>query len=120
MLKGAGPTYTTTDVSPSRGVPYYKLVAEEISAYLTQSEGVPAVDALRRGDLHEYQTPAQLILGKSLVKSTVTGDVFEGVVPDPIAYAPPPRISGRSALRHFGGTGKPVVVLSPLLESARR
>jgi hypothetical protein len=88
MLKGAGPTYTTTDVSPSRGVPYYKLVTEEISSYLTQSEGVPAQQALARGDLHEYQTPVQLILGKSLVKSTVTGDVFEGVVPGPIPYTP--------------------------------
>ena len=64
-------------------------MTEEISAYLTQGEGVPAVEALASGDLHQYQTPAQLIFGKSLVKSTVTGDVFEGVVAGPILYAPP-------------------------------
>ena len=88
MLNGAGPVYTTTGVSPARGVPYYKLVTKEISAYLTQGEGVPAVEALKRGDLHQYITPAQLVFGKALVRSSVTGDVFEGVVPGPLPYTP--------------------------------
>lgn len=89
FLAGAGPTYVTTDVSPSRGVPYYKLVAEEVSSYLTQSEGLPAERALAKGDLHEYHQPVQLIMGKSLVKSTTTGDVFEGIVPEGIPFTPP-------------------------------
>ena len=99
FLQGAGPTYVTTDVSPSRGVPYYKLGAEEISSYLTQSEGLPATMALAKGDLHEYHQPVQLIMGKSLVKSTTTGDVFEGVVPKPIPFAPP---RGYQAESHQG------------------
>jgi hypothetical protein len=65
------------------------MVAEEVSFYLTQSEGLPAKKALAEGDLHAYQRPVQLIFGKSLVKSSITGDVFEGVVPKPIPYAPP-------------------------------
>jgi LmbE family N-acetylglucosaminyl deacetylase len=88
FLKGAGPLYLTTGVSLSRGVPYYRLVAEEVSIYLTQSEGLPTQRAVSEGDLQAYQQPVQLILGKSLVKSSVTGDVFEGVVPGPAPYAP--------------------------------
>ncbi len=99
FLEGAGPTYVTTDVSPSRGVPYYKLSAEEISSYLTQGEGVPAQEALAKGDLHEYHQPVQLIMGKSLVKSSKTGDVFEGVVPNSIPYVPAP---GYQAESHKG------------------
>jgi hypothetical protein len=89
----------TTDVSPSRGVPYYKLSAEEISSYLTQGEGLPAQRALAEGDLHQYHQPVQLIMGKSLVKSTTTGDVFEGVVPGAIPFAPP---RGYQAESHQG------------------
>jgi LmbE family N-acetylglucosaminyl deacetylase len=88
FLKGAGPTYTTTDVSPTRRVPYYRMVAEENSFYLSQDEGFPAKRALAKGDLHNYQEPVRLIFGKSLVKSTITGDVFEGVEPGPIPFAP--------------------------------
>lgn len=99
FLQGAGPTYVITDVSPSRGVPYYKLVAEEVSTYLTQSEGLPAERAIAKGDLHEYHQPVQLIMGKSLVKSTTTGDVFESVVPEAIPFAPP---RGYQAESHQG------------------
>jgi LmbE family N-acetylglucosaminyl deacetylase len=88
FLSGAGPTYVTTDVSPARGVPYYRLSAEEISSYITQGEGIPAQRALAKGNLDEYHQPVQLIMGKSLVKSTSTGDVFEGVVPEAIPFAP--------------------------------
>jgi len=89
FLKGVGPTYTITDVSPSRGVPYSKLVAEEVSTYLTQGEGIPAQKAVAAGDVSAYKQPVQLILGKSFVKGTTTGDVFEGVTPESIPYAPP-------------------------------
>jgi LmbE family N-acetylglucosaminyl deacetylase len=87
FLKDAGPLYLTTDIAPSRGVPYYKLVAEEASFYLTQTVGRPSQKALVDDDLHAYQQPVQLIFGKSSVKSSVTGDVFEGVVPGPVPYA---------------------------------
>jgi len=88
FLQGAGPTYSTTDVSPSRHIPYSRMVAEENSFYLTQFEGRPAQRALAKGDLHNYEEAVPLIFGKSLVKSTITGDVFEGVVPEPIPFAP--------------------------------
>jgi hypothetical protein len=86
FLKGAGPMYLTTDLSPARAVPYYRLVAEEVSHHLTQT-GASARKALAEGDFHSYQQPVQLVLGKSNVEASVMGDVFEGVRPEPIAFA---------------------------------
>jgi len=89
FTEGQGPVYSTTDVSPARHVPYYKLLAQEESFFLTQpGVGLPAKKALAQGDLHEYQQPEHFILGKSLVKCSTTGDIFEGVVPSPIPFAP--------------------------------
>ena len=91
FLEGKGPKYTTTDVSPSRGVPYYRLAAEEMSFHLTQGDsGQLAREALAKGDFKEFIQPQLLVLGKSLVKSSTTGDVFEGVAPGMEPFAPVP------------------------------
>ena len=89
MLQGVGPTYLANGVSPARGIPYSRIVAQEVSYYLSQSEGLPAKQALASGDLRTYETPVQLIFGKSSVKSSVTGDVFEGVTSGPAPFSPP-------------------------------
>lgn len=90
FLEGQGPKYETTDVSPSRHVPYYRLAAESMAFHLTQGDtGQMAKQALAKGDFRYFEQPIRLILGKSLVKSTSTGEIFAGVVPRPLAYAPP-------------------------------
>ncbi len=89
FLEGKGPQFSTTTVSPARCVPYYLLAAEEQSFHLTQDDtGQAAKAALASQDFHAFQPPARFILGKSLVKTTTTGDIFEGVVPGPIPFAP--------------------------------
>ncbi|MCW5978704.1 MAG: PIG-L family deacetylase [Bryobacteraceae bacterium] len=88
FLEGAGPKYLTTDISPSRKVPYSAIVARQNSFYLTQSEGLPALRALASGNYENYEAPVHLVLGRSLVKSSVTGDVFEGIAPGPVPFAP--------------------------------
>jgi len=91
FLEGKGPRYETTGVSPSRGVPYYKLAAEEMSFHLTQGDtGQLATQAIAKGDFKYFEQPVLLLLGKSLVKSSVTGDILEGVASAGSAFAPVP------------------------------
>jgi len=90
FLIGKGPEYNTTDVSPSKNAPYYKLAAEEMAYHLTQDDtGQLAKHALETGDFTYFKQPIRLALGKSLVASSITGDVFEGITPGAIPYAPP-------------------------------
>jgi LmbE family N-acetylglucosaminyl deacetylase len=87
FLRGTGPEYSTADVSPSRHVSYGHIAAEEQVFYLTQ-EGSLGKDALGKGDFRDFEQPVHFIFGKSLVKSSVTGDIFEGVVPGALPFAP--------------------------------
>jgi len=100
FMKGKGPEYSVTGVSASRHVPYYRLKAVETSFYQTQiDEGEIAKKALETGDFNAFRDPEQLLLGKSFVGGTATGDVLEGVVAGPIAYAP---VRGYQALERTG------------------
>lgn len=92
FMKGQGPAYSATDVSLSRHVAYARLAAEECAFHLTQGDtGQMASKALANNDLHYFEQPVRLILGKSHVESQTTADLFQGVVPDGIAYHPAPR-----------------------------
>jgi LmbE family N-acetylglucosaminyl deacetylase len=87
---GRGPTYPTEDESPSKKTPYYKIAAEEMSFHLTQDDsGQFAAAAIKKGDFTFFRRPEVLIIGKSLVESSATGDVFEGITPAPIPYSGP-------------------------------
>jgi LmbE family N-acetylglucosaminyl deacetylase len=98
FMKGQGPTYSATDVSPSRHVTYARLAAEECAFYLTQDDsGQMARKALAKNDLHVFEQPARLIFGKSHVKSEVTADIFDGVAPEGIGFRPPAPVIPREA-----------------------
>jgi LmbE family N-acetylglucosaminyl deacetylase len=91
FLEGQGPRYDPSAMSPAKRVSYARLAAEEMAYHLTQGDaGQLAAEALRRGDLKAFERPVQLIFGKSLVGSSRTGDVMEGITGKPIAYAPAP------------------------------
>ena len=88
---GKGPRYSSDDESPAKKVPYYKIAAEEMSFHLTQDDtGQMAVAAIQKGDYTYFRQPVLLITGKSLVKSSMTGDMFEGIAPGTIPFSPPP------------------------------
>ncbi len=91
FLIGKGPEYNTTDISPSKHAPYYKLAAEEMAYHLTQDDtGQLAKHALAKGDFTYFKQPVRLALGKSaLANTSVTGDILEGITPGAIPYAPP-------------------------------
>ena len=80
FLKGKGPEYSASEISPSRKIPYSQVAAEAWSHYQTQNDFTDA-------QLKEFtETPVRFIWGKSLVGGTPNGDIFEGITPTPIAY----------------------------------
>jgi LmbE family N-acetylglucosaminyl deacetylase len=86
---GKGPEYSATAMSASRHVPYSHLKALEASFHLTQiGIGADGKKALETGNFSEYEGPEYFILGKSLVKSEVTGDILDGIVTGPLPFAP--------------------------------
>ncbi|HEX9309899.1 MAG TPA: PIG-L family deacetylase [Gemmatimonadaceae bacterium] len=87
FMKGKGPEYSMTGVSPSQHVSYARLAAKELSFHRTQYGDEPA-KALATNNLHDYEQPLPFVLAKSLIGGAVTGDIMEGVGSRPIAFAP--------------------------------
>ena len=87
FLKGKGPEYSMTAVSPSQHVSYARLAAKELSFHRTQYGDEPA-DALAASNLHDYEQPLPFVLAKSLIGGAVTGDIMDGVGAAAIAFAP--------------------------------
>jgi LmbE family N-acetylglucosaminyl deacetylase len=80
FLKGNGPEYPTSELSPSRKISYSQVAAEAWSHYRTQNDFTDA-------QLRQFtEAPVRFIFGKSSVGGTVTSDVFEGITPGQIAY----------------------------------
>jgi LmbE family N-acetylglucosaminyl deacetylase len=95
-----GPHYSTEEDSASKKTPYYKIAAEEMSFHLTQDDtGQMAAAAIAKGDYTYFRQPVLLILGKTLVGGSITGDIFEGITGDPISFAPHP---GYKAVKRSG------------------
>ncbi len=84
-VKADGPALDLMAVSPSRKVPYVQLAAELMAPHLTQGDVSQAALAARQsGDytpVRNMLKDYQLIFGKSVVKSSPTGDLFEGISP---------------------------------------
>ena len=87
FLKGKGPEYSMTAVSPSQHVSYARLAAKELSFHRTQYGDEPA-KALAASNLHDYEQPLPFVLAKSLIGGAVTGDIMDGVGAAAIAFAP--------------------------------
>jgi len=87
FLKGKGPEYSMTAISPSQRVSYARIAAKELSFHRTQYGDVPARD-LATNNLRNYEQPLPFVLAKSLVGGAVTGDIMDGVGSGAIAFAP--------------------------------
>jgi hypothetical protein len=87
FLKGKGPEYSMTAMSPSQRVSYARLAAKELSFHRTQYGDEPAKD-LATNNLRNYEQPLPFLLAKSLVSGAVTGDIMDGVASRAIPFAP--------------------------------
>jgi LmbE family N-acetylglucosaminyl deacetylase len=95
IIKGKGPQYPTTAISPSHHLPYWRVSMDVFRFHLTQyrsyieklqSLNDEQLEKLAGADQDGWSTPVELVFGKSLVQSTPTGDVFEGVQAAPLAF----------------------------------
>ena len=105
FMDGRGPSYDGSEVSPSRKAPYAYFALRAASFHRSQFAGFltpPLLDAIAREDVKgaleivEKQRGGRrertrLLLGKSLVGGSATGDVFENVRTGPIPFSPPQR-----------------------------
>lgn len=91
FFAGQGPEYSSKEISPARKVSYGRLAAESLTSHMTQGGG-DAKRALAQNTLDglehpiPFMQPVRLIMGKSLLHSAMTDDVFQGVVVDGIPY----------------------------------
>ncbi|HEV2277473.1 MAG TPA: PIG-L family deacetylase [Acidobacteriaceae bacterium] len=81
FLKGHGPTYLATDISPSKHVPYSELNRLAWKDYATQ------IDFDEQALRAYTDAPEYLVLGKTLVSAPAEADVFAGIDGKPIPYA---------------------------------
>jgi LmbE family N-acetylglucosaminyl deacetylase len=95
FIKGKGPQYPTTAISPSHHMPYWRVSIDTFRFHLTQyrnyieklqSLNDEQLEKLAAADQDGWATPVELVFGKSLVQSSPTGDVFEGVQAQPLPF----------------------------------
>ncbi len=86
FVKGKGPEYSMTAVSPTQQVSYARLAAKELSFHRTQYGDAPA-QALAKNDLRDFEQPLPFVLAKSLVGGAVTGDIMAGATTGAIPFA---------------------------------
>jgi LmbE family N-acetylglucosaminyl deacetylase len=87
FMKGKGPEYSMTAISPSQHMSYARLAAREENFHRTQY-GDEAAQALATNNLKDFEMPLPFVLAKSLVGGVATADILEGVGGPPIAFAP--------------------------------
>jgi len=91
QFKDSGPTYITTEISPTHNLPYWRLAMDSFSFHMTQYRSY--IEGLSKKKPEEQKSdwgdPVGLIFGKSLVGGSRTGDVFEGIIPAPIPFGRP-------------------------------
>jgi LmbE family N-acetylglucosaminyl deacetylase len=87
FLKGKGPEYSMTAMSPSQRVSYARLAAKELSFHRTQYGDEPA-KALATNNLRDFEQPLPFVLAKSLVGAAVTADIMDGAGSGAIPFAP--------------------------------
>ncbi|HTM17075.1 MAG TPA: PIG-L family deacetylase [Terracidiphilus sp.] len=85
--EGTGPSFDMKAMSPTRHLSYAQIEADEQTYYMTQ-EGQLGVDAVKAKNFKTFEYPVRLIFAKSLVRASVTGDVFEGVRAAGVPFKP--------------------------------
>ncbi|PYO10753.1 MAG: hypothetical protein DMD30_02005 [Gemmatimonadetes bacterium] len=87
FMKGKGPEYSMTAVSPSQHLSYARIAAKELSFHRTQYGDRPAND-LATNNLRDYEQPLPFVLAKSLVGGVATADIMDRVGSGQIPFAP--------------------------------
>jgi LmbE family N-acetylglucosaminyl deacetylase len=99
QFKGKGPSYPVTAISPKRSLPYWRIAMDAFRFHRTQYNSyIEKLDKmsdeqlakLAGSDQDGWASPLQFIFGKSVVPSSPTADVLEGINLGSIGYVRPP------------------------------
>lgn len=108
LFKGKGPEYPTSAISPTRHLPYWRIAMDTFRFHRTQYRSyIEKLDAMNEEQLKKiaaadqdgWDSPVDLVFGKSNVPGSVIGDIFEGLVPGGIPFVRP---AGAAPAQHSG------------------
>src|SRR6266478_3763116 len=95
IFRGRGPDYSVKEISKSSKQPYWRMALDSFRAHQTQAKSF--LDKLAQMDEAQIEKMAtsdggwtdalHFVLGKSLVRGSVTGDVFDSITPGAIPFA---------------------------------
>src|SRR6202521_3100143 len=95
IFRGKGPEYSVKDISKSGKQAYWRMALESFRAHETQAKAY--LDSLAKMDEAQIEKLAlspdgwgdaqRFVLGKSLVGGSVTGEIFENIMPGAIPFA---------------------------------
>jgi LmbE family N-acetylglucosaminyl deacetylase len=95
IFREKGPRYSVKEISKSAKQAYWRAALESFRKHETQAKAF--IDSLAKMDDAQIEKMATsdfwsdgigFVLGKSLVGGSVTGDVFEGITPAAVPFAP--------------------------------
>jgi LmbE family N-acetylglucosaminyl deacetylase len=94
LFRGLGPEYSVKEVSKSNKHPYWRIALDGYLAHETQSKSMgDSLRAMNDAQLEKLMTSEgywsealRFVRGRSLVGGTATGDIFENVTGEEIAF----------------------------------
>jgi len=95
IFRGRGPEYSVRDLSKSTKLPYWRMALNSFFMHQTQAKSyIDSIGTMSDAQIEklatsEWSDAQHFVRGKTLVDGSVTGDIFEGITPKAIPFAPP-------------------------------
>ena len=97
LFRGLGPEYPVKDISKSSKHAYWRMALDSFRWHETQAKSfIDSIAHMNDAQLEKLATSdwgdaQHFVRGRSLVGGSLTGDIFDGITPDAVAFAPPDR-----------------------------
>src|ERR1700687_3952010 len=97
IFRGKGPEYSVKEISTSSKQPHWRMALDSLRPHQTQAKSfLDKIAQMDEAQIEKFATSdggwtdtLHFVLGKSLVGSSVAGDVFDGITPGAIPFARP-------------------------------
>jgi LmbE family N-acetylglucosaminyl deacetylase len=113
IFRGLGPEYPVTDISKSSRHAYWRMALDSFRLHETQAKSfIDSIANMSDAQLEKLATSnwgdvQHFVRGRSLVGGSLTGDIFDGITPDAVAFAPPARAPRSEPPTPFAELGGP-------------
>jgi LmbE family N-acetylglucosaminyl deacetylase len=112
IFRGLGPEYPVKDISKTSKHAYWRMALDSFRLHETQAKNFSdSIANMNDAQLEKLVTSnwgdlQHFVRGRSLVGGSLTGDIFDGITPDGVAFAPPekaPRSASPTLSAELGG-----------------